>query len=137
MADRIRTAPYFKVMIADRPGEGAGRLAVLRDAGVNLLAVHGFPSGRRTQLDLVPEDPAALRAAAKRAKWKVEGPKTCFLVEGDDRIGAVAQILEKLAAAKINIIASTGLVAGAGRYGAILWVDPRAVKKASQALGVR
>ena len=43
MADQIRTAQYFKMQIADKPGELAGMLAPLREAGVNLVAVHAFP----------------------------------------------------------------------------------------------
>ena len=46
MADLIRTAQYFKVQIADKPGTLAGALAPLREAGVNLLAVHAFPRSR-------------------------------------------------------------------------------------------
>lgn len=32
--------------------------------------------------------------------------------------------------------ATTAIVAGAGRFGAILWVKPRDVKRAAKALGV-
>ncbi len=61
MADVIRTAQYFKVQIADKPGTLAGVLTPLRAAGVNLLAVQAFPRRRRTQADVVPEDPSAFR----------------------------------------------------------------------------
>ena len=63
MADVIRTAQYFKVQIADKPGTLAGILAPLREAGGNLLAVHAFPRSRRTQVDVVPEDPTALKTS--------------------------------------------------------------------------
>ncbi len=135
MAETIRRVQYFYVMAPDKAGEGARALQALRDAGVNLLAFSGFPVGKRAQLDFVPEDAAAFRAAAKRAKWKVVGPKTAFLVEGDDRTGVCAEILGKLAAAKINVTATDAVVAGAGRFGAILWVKPRDVNKAAKVLG--
>ena len=135
MAETIRRVPYFYVVAPDKAGEGARALQALRDAGVNLLAFSGFPVGKRAQLDFVPEDPAAFRAAAKRARWKVVGPKTAFLVEGDDRTGVCAEILGKLAAAKINVTATDAVVAGAGRFGAILWVKPRDVNKAAKVLG--
>jgi hypothetical protein len=67
---------------------------------------------------------------------KVEGPKTCFLAEGDDRRGAGAELMAKLAEAKINVTALQAICAGNGRYGAIFWVKPRDVKKATQALGI-
>jgi hypothetical protein len=41
----------------------------------------------------------------------------------------------KLAEAKINVTAIDAVCAGAGRYGAILWVAPRDVSKAAKLLG--
>ena len=133
--DTIQRVEYFYVQVPDKPGEGARALAALRGAGVNLLAYSGFPAGRRAQLDFVPSDPAQFREVAKRAKWKVKGPKRAFLIQGDDRVGACAEILDKLAAAKINVTAMDAVSAGAGRWGAILWVKPAAFKKAAQVLG--
>lgn len=133
--DTIQRVEYFYVQVPDKPGEGARALAALRGAGVNLLAYSGFPAGRRAQLDFVPSDPAQFRQVAKQAKWKVKGPKRAFLIQGDDRVGACAEILDKLAAAKINVTAMDAVSAGAGRWGAILWVKPAAFKKAAQVLG--
>ena len=87
MTDLIRTAQYFKVQIADKPGALADVLAPLRDAGVNLMAVHAFPRNRRTQVDVVPEDPTAFKNIAKVHQLKMQGPKMCLLVDGDDRPG--------------------------------------------------
>jgi hypothetical protein len=75
MADAIRLVDYFYVTLSDRPGEGARALGVLREAGVHLNAFHAFPAGRRAQLDFVPSDPSAFKAAAKMAKWKITEPK--------------------------------------------------------------
>lgn len=135
MADTIRRVEYFYVQVPDKPGEGARALATLREAGVNLLAYSGFPAGKRSQLDFVPADPAVFKQVAKQAKWKVKGPKRGFLIQGDDRVGACAEILDKLAAAKINVTALDAVSAGAGRYGAILWVKPAAFNRAAKALG--
>ena len=135
MAESIRKVQYFYVMAPDQPGEGARALQTLRDAGVNLLAFSGFPAGKRAQLDFIPEDPAAFRAVARKAKWKVTGPKVGFLVEGDDRTGVMADLYAKLAAARINITASDAVIAGAGRFGAILWVKARDVNRTAKALG--
>ena len=134
MAETVRTADYFYVMVPDKPGEGARVLGELRSAGVNLVVYSGFPSGRGAQLDVVPTDPAAFKAVAKQKKWKVKGPKRAFLIQGDDRVGACADVLGRLAAAKINVTAMDAL-AGGGRYAAILWVKPRDVKKTASVLG--
>ena len=135
MADSIRKVEYFKAGVPNRKGEGARILAALRDEGVNLLAFTGFPRGGRAQLDFVPEDAAVFRKAAKRTGLKIAGKKSCFLIQGDDRAGAIAGIAAKMAEAGIGIIALDGVAAGNGRYGAILWVDPKDVAKAAKVLG--
>src|SRR5205814_10467529 len=123
------------VLVAGRPGEGAGMLGEVGRAGVDLLAYSGFPRGRGAQLDFVPAGPAAFRAVATQNKWKVKGPKRAFVIEGDDRVGACSDLLNKLAAAKINVTAMDAVAVGAGRWGAILWVKPGAVKKTASVLG--
>jgi hypothetical protein len=135
MADSIRKADYFKVVIPNRTGEGARVLGALRDEGVDLLAFTGFPRGRSVQLDFVPKDAAVFRKAAKRAGLKIAGRKSCFLIQGSDRAGAIAAVAAKLAAAGVGIRALDGLAAGAGRYGAILWVGSKDVAKAARVLG--
>ena len=135
MPESVRTADYFYVMVPDKPGEGARILGELKSAGVNLVAYSGFPSGRGAQLDVVPTDSAVFTAVAKRNKWKVKWPKRAFLIEGDDRVGACADVLGRLAGAKINVTAMDAVAVGGGRYGAILWVKARDVKKAASVLG--
>ncbi len=69
-----------------------------------------------------------------KAKLKARPKKTGFLVQGEDRPGAVAASLQKLAEANINVTAVDAVSAGNGRYGAILWVKPLDVKKAAKGL---
>jgi hypothetical protein len=135
MADTIRKVSYYYTTLADKPGEGARLFEVLKRGGVNLLAVHAFPSARKAQVDFVPSDAALLTAAAQGAKIKLSKPKTAFLIDGEDRVGVLAGVLGRLGAAKINVTAITGITAGMGRYGAILWVKPRDVNKAATTLG--
>jgi hypothetical protein len=111
-------------------------LAPLRDAGVNLMAVHAFPRNRRTQVDVAPEDPIAFKNIAKMHKMKIQGPKMCLLMDGDDRPGALADLTDRLGSARINMTAVTGISAGQGRFGAILWVKPGDVKKAAKVFGI-
>ncbi|MDA2912224.1 hypothetical protein MYX04_15000, partial [Nitrospiraceae bacterium AH_259_D15_M11_P09] len=101
-----------------------------------LLAFLAFPRNRRWQMDFVPDDPSAFKATVTRAGWKIQGPKTCFLVEGEDRVGAMAMCAHRLALAKVNIHAVAAVVGGAGRHGVILWVKPKDVRRAAKALGI-
>jgi prephenate dehydratase len=135
MADTVRRVDYFYIETPDKPGEGAKVLAGLRDAGVNLLAYTAFPHGRRAQIDFIPEDSVAFKAAAKKAGLRLSAKKTGFLIQGEDRAGALAEMMAKLAVAKINVTATDAVCAGEGRYGAILWVKPPDVRRAAKALG--
>jgi hypothetical protein len=137
MESNVRIADYFYLEVPEKAGEGARVLAPLRDAGVSLLAFSGFPAGRRAQLDFVPDDPAAFRAAAKKAGLKLTGPKKVFLIQGEDRVGVMAELLGQLAEAKISVISSQAICAGAGRFGGLLWVAPRDVRRAAKTLGVK
>ncbi len=133
--DTIRKVDYFAMEVPQKAGEGARVLSAMRDAGINLLAFTGFPSGRKAQIDFIPEDPVAFRVAAKQARLRLRAKKTGFLVQGDDHPGAVADLLGRLAHAKINVTAIDAVCAGQGRYGAIFWVNPREVNKAAKVLG--
>jgi hypothetical protein len=132
MADTIQRVEYFYLQVPNKAGEGSRFLTALHEAGINLLAFSGFPEGRGSQLDFVPADPTAFKQFARTAKWKLTGPKRVFLVSGEER---VAELHRKLAEAKINVTAIDAVCAGAGRYGAILWVAPRDVSKAAKLLG--
>src|SRR6266852_5908508 len=105
MADTVRQIDYFYVQVPHRAGEAAKALRTLKDAAVNLVAFSGFPEGRRAQMDFIPADPAAFKSTAKANKWKLVGPKRGFLIQGDDHVGAIADIVGKLADAKINVTA--------------------------------
>jgi hypothetical protein len=60
----------------------------------------GFPgAGGKAQIDLVADDLAGLRRAAKNGGWRLSAAKKRVLVQGDDRIGAVHRHLAKLAKA--------------------------------------
>ncbi len=45
MADEIQRVQYFYTEVADKPGEGARILRVLKEEGVFLSAFAGFPKG--------------------------------------------------------------------------------------------
>ena len=137
MADRLRKVDYFYVTVPNTAGQGSKILAGLAAEGVNLLAFSGFPSGGKGQLDLIPENSAKFRRAAKKLKLKLSKRKTGFLLQGSDRVGAMTKTLKTLAAAKINVTALDAVTGGEGRFGAIFWVKPKKVAKAAKLLHAR
>lgn len=136
MADKVRRVEYYYATVPDKPGEGLKTLSALKNAGVLLLAVHAFPTGGgKSQLNLIPEDARKFKQAAQTAGVTLTGPKSAFLITGDDRVGAAAEHAKKLADAKINITAVTAIGAGSGRYGMIVWVAPSDYEKTATVLG--
>jgi hypothetical protein len=138
MADRVRRVNYAYVKVPNRPGQGARITDQLRQAGVNLLAYTAFPTrAGKAQVDLIAEDLGAIRRMARRNGWRLSDAKKGFLVQGEDKVGAVHHHLKKLADQKINITAADAVSAGKGRYAMLLWVKPKDYARAATALGAR
>jgi hypothetical protein len=136
MADTAQGVEYYYITVPDTPGESRRILSALKEGSVNLIAFHGFPlGGGQAQIDLVPDDSASLKDAASRAGLTLSDAKRAFLIQGDDRVGAVDDVTAKLHEANVNITAATAIAAGAGRYGMILWVSPSDYERAAAALG--
>jgi hypothetical protein len=137
MEEKVVKVDHYSAAIANKAGEGARVLGVLKDSGVNFIALWAYPSmGGKAQLEMIPENGAALVKAAKKAGLAMGKKQIAFFVNGEDRPGAVAESLGKLAAAKINVGAVQALCGGAGRYGAIIFLPQKDVRKAAKALGV-
>ena len=137
MPDVIRRVDYFTATIKDRPGEGYKLLAQLAELGLNLVAFTAIPMGpSSTQLTLFPEDSGRMVSAAQRAGMRLDGPHPAFLVQGDDKLGALAEIHQALFGADVNIYASSGVTDGRGTFGYLLYVRPEEYERAAAALGV-
>jgi hypothetical protein len=136
MADKARRVEYYYIQVPDQPGQGFEALAKLKEAGVNLIAFLAFPvAGGKTQMDFVPEASEKFLAVAKGAGWKLSAKKEAFYVQGSDRPGVAAAVLEKLSSAKINAVATSGIGGEGGGYGLMVWVKPNDVSAAAKALG--
>jgi prephenate dehydratase len=130
----IKKVVYFSMKVPNRPGVGVAMLKAIAKDGQNLLAFTGFPSGAGAQVDFVPARPAEFARSARKMGVKVGPRKTAFLVQGPDRVGALTRILDTLAQAKINMTAMDAVTAGGKRFGAIFWVRPKDVGRASRLL---
>ena len=135
MEDTIRRVDYYYIEVPDKPGEAFRVLTGFKDAGVNLQAFCAFPIGSgKSQIDLVPDNPTAFQQAAARLGLSLIGPKRAFLIQGEERIGAVADVFEKLTTLGINVVGSQAVAAGSGRWAMILWVKPADYSQAGEAL---
>jgi hypothetical protein len=135
MADRVRKVSYCYITVPNRAGQGARVLSAVKDAGVNLLAYSGFPiKGGKAQLDFVADNTARLGRVCKKGGWRLSKPKRGFLIQGDDKIGAVYRHIKRLADRKVSVTAAQAVSAGKGKYGMILWVKKKDYNRAAKAL---
>jgi hypothetical protein len=103
-----------------------------------MMAFSGFPQGKKkSQVVFVPEDAKAFKKLAKKMDIRISKTKTGFLLQGDDKTGALTRIFKALAKRKINVTAIDAVSSGGGRYGAVLWVKQKHVDKAAKALGAK
>lgn len=135
MLEAVKHLEYYYTIVADKPGEARKLLEFLSERMVNLLALRAFPAGEgKSQIDLFPDDPEVLKEAAEDAGIPLIGPRNAFLLQGEDRIGALYDVHLKLSNAGINISSCTGVVDGTGRFGYLIWVDDEDFDDASKVL---
>jgi hypothetical protein len=137
MSARIYSVDYYYATVENRPGQGCKFLKLMASGEVNLLAFNAFPvSVDRTQLVIYPQNATWLGEQARRHNLTLHGPHHAFLVQGDDELGALVTIHEKLCDADINVSSSTGLTDGRGRYRYLMHVAPEDYDQALKVLGV-
>jgi hypothetical protein len=137
MAFKIRRVDYYYATVRDEPGAAHRVLSQLAALGVNLLAFTAVPIGpTRAQLALFPEDPDKLAAAARAARLALDGPHHALLMQGDDELGALAGVHERLFDAGVDVYASTGVTDGRGAFGYVVYVREDQFEKAASALGL-
>ncbi|NQT27305.1 hypothetical protein HQ585_18270 [candidate division KSB1 bacterium] len=137
MASQIRRVDYFNTTVDDQPGESCAILSQLAGLGINLLAFSAVPIGpTRTQLSIFPDDPHKLTSEADRAGILLDGPHSALLVQGDDQLGALAEIHKQLYQANVNLYASNCVTDGKGDYGYIIYIRPDEFDRAASALGI-
>ena len=135
MAYRVRKVNYCKMTVSSRTGQAEKVLRAIKEAGIDMYAFSGFPTkARKSQVDFVSDDTAAIKRLAKKSGWRLSNTKKAFLVQGNDQIGAIHKIFKKLADEKINVTAADAVAAGVGSYGMILWVKPNVYNRAARVL---
>jgi hypothetical protein len=137
MAATIYSVDYYYTTVEDRPGQGCRFLETLASEEVNLLAFNAFPVGRdRTQLVIYPLNATWLGDLARHEGLRLVGPHHAFMVHGDDELGALVTIHQRLCDANVNVSSSNGVTDGRGGYRYIMHVHPGDYERAMQVLNV-
>jgi len=135
MAFSIRRVNYYYATIKDEPGEAYQILDSISGLGINLLAFTAIPMGNSsTQLTIFPDDDHDLSSLAAKSGLEIDGPHPAFLVQGDDKLGALTQVHYKLFGANINVYASSGVSDGKGSFGYVVYVKPEDFEHAAETL---
>lgn len=135
MEAKARIVDYFYTMVKDRPGEACKILSHFAREDVNLLAFSAVPVGHeQTQLVVFPEHTDRLVRAAEKSGLNLVGPHHAILIQGDDRLGALVGLLQKLCDARINMSSSWGVTDGRGGYGYVIHVRAEDVAQAARVL---
>lgn len=133
MGHTIRQVTAVVLQVDDEVGVLHRVLCALRDAGVNMIAI---ASQRRqgTALMAIPEDVDAIRRLASHSDVHLQ-TRQVFLIEGDDRVGALCDITKAIADAGISIEDIAALSA-ARRYAAVLTFADADLEAAARCLGL-
>jgi len=137
MSVHIYSVDYYYTTVEDAPGQGCKFLEMLAQEDVNLLAFNAFPVGRdRTQLVIYPLNSTWLGYLARDEGLRLVGPHHAFMVYGDDELGALVRIHQKLCDGQINISSSNGISDGRGGYRYIMHVHPDDFERSLKILNV-
>ena len=132
----VRSVEYFYIRIEDSQDEAYRLLAQLASEEVNLLAFSAVPFGPdHVELTIFPDRSDRFIQLARQFGWEAAGPQHAFLVQGDDRLGAFADIQRLLLEADVKIYASSGVTDGTGRYGYVIYFKEDDYPRAARALG--
>jgi hypothetical protein len=137
MATEVIQVDYCYTILDDEPSAAAAAVSTLAGLGIELVGFSEFPLGPgKMQVDLIAPDSESLSRRARDMGLNLSRRKTGFLIRGEDPPGeAVADILERLASVHIRVTSLQAVSAGAGRFGALLWVKPADVEEAATVLG--
>jgi len=135
MALSVRTMEYFNTRILDMPGKAYEILAQLASEDINVLAFSAVPFGNnQVELTIFPDNVDNFLQLARLLGWAVTGPQHACMVQGDDHLGALAEIQKKLGDAGVRIYASSGVTDGQGRYGYVVYFKEGDHEVAARAL---
>lgn len=136
MAVKIYSTAYYSTTVRDIPGEACRLLERLAEQQVNLLAFHALPIGpHETRMMIYPLNPVWLAEMARADGLMLDGPHHAFIVHGDDELGALVELHQRLCDAEINVVNSNGIADGKGGYRYILHVAEEDFERAETALG--
>ena len=136
----ISSSTYFSIKASNQSGLLAAINAHLIGKNVELQAVLGFDQGSgQGKIVAIPQEPAEFKTVVNapdwNSEWKVE-EGGCFWITGEDKAGALVDILQKIADEKLNLLV-VDAVAIDGKFSCYLIASDDDYSAVAQVLGVR
>lgn len=131
----INRATYFKIAADHKPGKLASITATLMEENVSMHGLwgHGL-SKTEAQVIAIPHDKKKFKSVAEKAEWVLhEG--VCFHIEGQDKTGALVDLLQKIAEEGINLMALDSISMD-GHFGCYIWAEDEDSETLAQLLGL-
>ncbi len=135
MALNVRNAEYFYVRIENTRESAYELLAQLASKGQPACLQRLAFGPNYVELTIFPDRSDTFIQLAKKLGWVVAGPQHAFLIQGDDRLGALADIQRMLLEGDVEIYASSGVTDGSGRFGYVIYFKEEDHERAARALG--
>ncbi len=120
----------FTIAIDNQPGAVAHIVRTLGEAKVNILSLLGTAQGAAGSVQLIAEDP-------RRAKKALDGARISYqetaaeIYDLPNKPGALAQVLDKLAAKGVNLNSIHATAAKGGKKAVIVYTAEVAAKAAT------
>ena len=132
----ILPATYFEIETENRAGQLAAINASLFEQNVPLKAIWGFGTvAGAARVVVIPEHPEAFKSAVGKLSWNVtEGG--CFWITGQDKTGALVELLKNIASADLSILALDA-VALDGKFSCYILAADEDFSQIAQLLGIK
>ncbi len=121
----------LEITAEDERGQGARIFMALKEAKVNVEATCIWPSNSQAFFWIVPDDFVAARKALRKAGYK-NRTIPAVRVEMSNKPGAMAEVLEKIAAAGID--ATVAFLTTSVKKNAVAYITTSADTKAVKAI---
>lgn len=124
----IERVTYFVIDGEDKPGQLARFSLYVSEKEINLSGIWSFGTGKgNAEIIAIPHEAHSFRTLVREAGWTFQ-EGTCFHLRGEDRPGALADTLHRIAQEGINLHSVTAMGFEA-RYSAYVWCDEDDIEK--------
>ena len=135
MKTNLKRIQTLDVSLPTEAGALGRVFGAFHEAKVNVIASWGYEMGpKEATAHFFVTDTKTAQAVLKKMDITVNTSDACW-IEGEDKIGAYAEVLSKLGKAGVNLTATDAFSIG-GRFASVLFTQPKDFPKLCKALEI-